>query len=147
MRSAIEKGLDLVGVYESPDGVGVSVAESKASERYGQVQLGRAISLYRALDEGRRDQDLLQALNLLIAYLPPHVRESAPEAFWEGRRMYAPLVVFCRDFNPGSNRPGTLGGLSPPHDGRRLITACFPGYASFFTAVVAAMWRAVARFT
>lgn len=138
-----QQGLDLIGVYALDDGAGISVAESKASEIYGNSQLVKAVSLFRAVDRGDRNSDLLQALNAFAEYLPDGLREAAPAAMWAGERTYAPLVAFRTSFHPMTGRPATLGALKVPHDRRRLLSIRLNNYCAFFDDVADAMRTAI----
>lgn len=138
-----EQGLDLIGVYALADGAGICITESKASEAYGSSQLNKAVTLFRALDRGDRNSDLLQALNVFTNYLPDNLRDAAPAAMWAGERNYAPLLAFRTSFNPTTERPTTLGALTVPHDRRRLLVVRLPTYGAFFDAVADAMRTAI----
>jgi hypothetical protein len=138
-----QQGLDLIGVYALDYGAGISVTESKASEIYGNSQLTRAVVLFRALDRGDRNGDLLQALNVFAKYLPDGLRDAAPAAMWAGERTYAPLVAFRTSFHPTTERPTTLGALKVPHDRRRLLSVRLNSYGAFFDDVADAMRAAI----
>lgn len=138
-----EQGLDLIGVFELEEGAGICVTESKASEEHANSQLAKATTLFKTLDTGDRDEDLLRALNLFTAYLSPGMREAVPNAMWSGERSYAPLLTFRTNFNAASERPNTLGLLAPPVDRRRLIAIELQTYSGFFNDVADAMRAAV----
>jgi hypothetical protein len=138
-----EQGLDLIGVYALGDGAGISITESKASETYASSQLNKAVKLFRALDSGDRDSDLLQALNVFTNYLPDDLRAATPAAMWAGERSYSPLLAFRTSFNPTTERPATLGALKVPHDRRRLLVVRLSDYGTFFDRVADGMRAAV----
>lgn len=138
-----EQGLDLVGVFEHDGRVGLSITESKASEQYPAAQLRRAVSLFKALDAGDRDADLLQALNLFRNNLSAEIRASLAEAMWSGERLYAPLLSFRVGLDPSTERQATLGVLAPPSERRRLIVVKLSNYPAFFDGVANAMRAAV----
>jgi hypothetical protein len=143
-----EQGLDLIGVYECDNGsVGLSITEAKASESNGQAQLQRAVELFQALDDRKRDLDLLQALNSFQAYIPQDLLDRVAAAVWTDTRSYSPCIAFSDGFNPESDRPLTLGRLRPPRSDRRLISVELSSYRRFFDDVADAMRRAVGEFS
>ena len=142
-----EQGLDLVGVFELDDGnVGICITESKASETNAGSQLAKAAKLFRALDDGERDADVLQALNLFRGYLAPNIRDALPDAMWTGERSYAPLLSFRTNFDPATARESTLGRLAPPVDRRRVIAVELQNYRAFFDGVADGMRAAAAEY-
>jgi hypothetical protein len=138
-----EQGLDLVGVFAVDGTPGIAVGESKASETGAGSQLARAVELFRALEDQERDEDILQALNLMSGYLPAALVEKLPAAIWDGDRVYCPVLTFRVNFDPSTNRPDGIGAIALTSDRKRVVAMRLATYRNFFDSVADAMRSAI----
>jgi hypothetical protein len=143
-----QSGFDLVALYD-PDAPALCIGESKSSEDAPQDQLGKAVRLFREIDDGARNREIIHVVTgTLRGSLPQQVQERLYEFFWNDRRMYLPLIGYAAGcaFNPGAERTTTLGALQASGDLCRLVVVPLENYRAFYNGVASGMRAATAEF-
>jgi hypothetical protein len=130
---AKDHGLDLLAIHVGEPDILLSIGESKASEKNASNHVGDAARLFREIDDGLRDSEIRQKVNVLSHCLSKNHQDSLALAFWKDERVYLALVGYCVNsaFSPSAARP-TLGALGPGKERVRLVAISLQNYKGYF---------------
>jgi hypothetical protein len=137
-----QQGLDLFAIYDEEGLPAVALGEAKATLENGSARLTEAISFFRAVEAGKRDVDIRMQVVLLREALDESLQRGLSGSFWRERACYLPLIAHGDDLDMSVRRPALLA-LDRPATHKRVIHCRPDDYSHFFSAVAAAMRRAV----
>ncbi len=88
--AAKDHGLDVVAIYWSSDGCGLSIVETKAYPNDPNQAIGDAVAKFREINDGKHDLPIRQSVQTMRASLSAELQSLISSAFWEENRSYLP---------------------------------------------------------
>jgi hypothetical protein len=87
---AKDHGFDVVGLYRSAQGVGLTLVECKAYENDPNGAINAALSFYKEFDQGDHDTRARQAVASMREVLPQPDQSTISASLWKDERLYVP---------------------------------------------------------
>jgi hypothetical protein len=129
-----EPGLDAVGIYEENGETVLLIGESKATQRRGSQELGKAAALFAKVDGTLYGPELRGHLASLRHVVPEPHRSSVSDSLWRERRAYLPFVAHEASFPITGNRK-VIERLMPAVHRKRLVSIQLSDFHDFFDRV------------
>lgn len=140
--AAKDHGLDVVAIYWSPDGCGLSIVETKAYPKDPNQAIGDAAAKFREINEGKHDLPIRQSVQTMRAFLSAEVQSLVSPAFWEENRSYLPNPHYDSAVAVNwTNGRRSLEGLLPDKQRVLVLPNSVQGFHEFFDDIAKKMWH------
>ena len=140
--AAKDHGFDVVGIYRSSTGYGVSFVESKAYERIPNGAINDAVAFYLEIESGKHDARARQVVASIRESLPPQSKGSSPRHSGRMREPISPNPHFHAEVAMDwmNSRP-SFGKLNVPKERIVVMPHAIAEFPRFFDDVAAAMLK------
>lgn len=144
---AKDHGLDVVAIYWTRDGCGLSIVETKAYPGNPNGAISDAVAMFKEINEGKHDLRITQSVQAMRAFLPNEVQTLVSVALWEKNRSYLPNPHYDSTAAVDWTNPRpSLAGLLPDKRYVLVLPNCVEGFHEFFNDIADRMWRYAASF-
>lgn len=137
--AAKDHGLDVVAIYRSATGFGLSLVESKAYRIDPNQAISNAVDFFRKVDAGAHDPRIRQVVAGMRSALPQDLQGAISPSLWKADRTYIPNPHYDLSVTQvWTNTRHSFRGLKAP-----VLVMPHPihTFAAFFDSVADAMRR------
>lgn len=133
---AKDHGLDVAAIYTIPDGVGISLVETKAYRDNPNGAISDAVSFFRDVDRGKHSTRIRQAVQIMRTALPVEQRRMIAAAFWRKERAYICNPHYdTRNSVDWTRERRSFDSLEPGPDHTLVMPHDILDFGGFFDAV------------
>jgi hypothetical protein len=135
-----DHGLDVAAIYETQQGFGLTLVESKAYRNNPNAAISQAVDFFKQVDSGKHALRIRQAVQIMRTALPPERQEQISDSFWKQARTYVPNPQYDAAFHPDwSHTRSSFRALQPDPNNIVVMPHCINGFDEFFDKVAEAM--------
>jgi hypothetical protein len=140
--AAKDHGFDVVGIYRSSAGFGVSFVESKAYESNPNGAINDAVAFYEEIESGKHDARARQVVASMRDSLPSAEQGAISASLWKDERTYLPNPHYdASTVMDWTNTRPSFDGLAVPTDRIVIMPHAIKKFRKFFDDVADAMLR------
>lgn len=137
---AKDHGLDIVGIFETANSIGLSIVECKAYSADPNKAINEAVAFYEEIDSGKHAVRIRQAIQNMRAALTSDKQQFVTASFWKHTRAYLPNPHYSStiDMKWDRVRP-SLKKLFPGKDAIVIMPHAIGDFDKFFDSIAAQM--------
>lgn len=131
--AAKDHGLDVAAIYETDQGFGLTLIESKAYKSDPNGAITQAVGFFREVDAGRHAMRIRQAVQIMRTALPSDKQDRITNSFWQRIRSYVPNPHYdsTQEIDWSNARP-SFSNLQPSREHIVIMPHAISDFDGFF---------------